>query len=605
MENFIAFIHKINKRFYGLRNSEFGVLKREKALKLITVSCLAYALAAPFLIRAGRFSFEMDNISIEFAALAIVNILVAFIGISTRNLKRYTLKTAKGRERRGRFLQHLTWLEVCGMYAWSILALYFSIVEERAANFYTWMIVAMVIVVVFTLNVYESLMFNAFALVSIIIKMSRHPNAMYNSTQIYNILIFTFILTYLMINKYITLLRDYNQRCRIEETQKEKEMFMVGMTHEMRTPLTAVLGKNQIILNDTTEPNIKELAKEIDSGGKHLLSLINDLLDLSKMESGKMSITPVDYDTYEISYEMAEMIRGEAKNKGLGFKLSVDDNIPSLLHGDDVRIKQVLMNLLSNAIKYTNEGSVTMKMSFDYSNQAEKKGFLKVEVVDTGIGIKEEDLPKLAKAFSRVDEEKNRNVRGTGLGLAITSQLLKLMGSELQVESTYGSGSKFFFSLPQNVVNEEPLTAAKPKDNAETLEKFKIKDASVLVVDDNQVNYSVCKGLMKYYGVMPDYANSGEKCLQMCKDKKYDIIFLDHLMPEMDGIETLKALKENLGENLANTPILALTANESSDSENEYKNYGFTGYLAKPINPVKLQNIFKEIFKDRIEREEQ
>jgi CheY-like chemotaxis protein/anti-sigma regulatory factor (Ser/Thr protein kinase) len=264
--------------------------------------------------------------------------------------------------------------------------------------------------------------------------------------------------------------------------------------------------------------------------------------------------------------------------------------MPAGLYGDDVRIRQIIMNLLSNAIKYTKEGSVSLRMDFNYSDLDKKTGYLNVGVIDTGIGIKKEDIPKLAKAFSRVDEERNRNIKGTGLGLAITSSLLNLMGSKLQIESTYGLGSTFFFSVWQTVTDATPLKEKEFSKEANK-EKFVATTADVLVVDDNKVNFAVCKGLMKYYGFTPDFASGGKECLKMIQEKKYDIIFLDHQMPEMNGIETLEKIKELYPNIYKDTPVVALTANESAHSKSEYLGYGFRDYLSKPIDADRLHNI--------------
>jgi CheY-like chemotaxis protein len=249
------------------------------------------------------------------------------------------------------------------------------------------------------------------------------------------------------------------------------------------------------------------------------------------------------------------------------------------------------MNLVSNAIKYTREGSVTLRMWFDNIDPDDKIGQLHVAVIDTGIGIKEEDLPKLKKAFMRLDSENNRNVEGTGLGLAISSSLLQLMGSELKVDSVYEIGSTFSFTVEQMVTDARSLRKFYKETDDSGIKRFDASLAKVLVVDDNKVNFSVCKGLMKYYGLVPDYAESGEKALKMIKTGDYDLIFIDHLMPEMSGLDVLNHIKEDYPEVYEKTPIVALTANENQDSEEEYKGHGFTDYLGKPIDEQKLHDI--------------
>jgi len=493
-------------------------------------------------------------------------------------------------KRKARFLQHLTWFLVIGIYTWASYAMTISGARSNTVNYILWIVAMISVGTVFTLNPYEIIVSNAYSLTLMLIRLKKEDFEKAGITIIYSLVAFVIIDTILMLNKYFSCVKDYKKSAKMEEMQEDREQFMVNMTHEMRTPLNAVLGKNQIILNDTKELSTRQLSSEINSSGKILLSLINDLLDLSKMQAGKMSIVPNSYSTKTISYELADIMRSEAKAKDIGFKLEIGHALPTVLYGDDVRIRQIIMNLLSNAIKYTNEGSVSLRMDFNYSDNDKKTGYLNVAVIDTGIGIKKEDIPKLTKAFSRVDEEKNRNIKGTGLGLAITSSLLNLMGSKLEIESTYGLGSTFFFSIWQQVTDP---TSLKETELSELVmkEKFVANNANALVVDDNKVNFTVCKGLMKYYGFTPDYASGGRECLSMIQEKKYDIIFLDHQMPEMNGIETLEKIRDLYPNIYKETPIVALTANESAHSKSEYIGYGFRDYLSKPIDADRLHNI--------------
>ena len=588
MRKFFAWIKNTNKDFYECRNSAFAVKKRDRDLFFITTVALVYAIIAILsgFIYFGRFDRGVFEEYISFAAINLVTLLVLLL--IYRLVPRY--KNKENLKLNARFLQHLTWFYVLATYTWSAHAMMISGTRSNTVNYVLWIVTMISVGTVFTLNPYEILVSNIYSLTLLLLKLDANDVANAGVTIIYSVIVFVVIDTFLMVNKYFTYISDYKKGEAVAEMQEERERFMVSFTHEMRTPLNAVLGKNRMILNDTQEVSTRQLASEINSSGKILLSLINDLLDLSKMQAGKMNIVPNAYSASTISYELADIMRSEAKAKDLGFKLEIGNNMPAGLYGDDVRIRQVIMNLLSNAIKYTKEGSVSLRMDFKFSDDEKKSGYLSVGVIDTGIGIKKEDIPKLAKVFSRVDEDKNRNIKGTGLGLAIVSSLLKLMGSKLEVESTYGLGSMFSFTIWQSVTDPTPLKE-KVLEAETNKEKFIATSANVLVVDDNKVNFSVCKGLMKYYGFTPDFAQGGRECLEMILKKDYDIIFLDHQMPEMNGIETLEKIRETYPNIYKKTPIVALTANESAHSKSEYLGYGFRDYLSKPIDADKLHNI--------------
>lgn len=588
MNKLLDKLKSINQDFYECRNSSYSIKKREKDIFFITSFSLVYAVVA---IVSGFIYYGGVNEGVikEYVSFACINLAAILMLLLIYRVVPF-YKSKENLKRNGRFLQHLTWFLVLGIYTWAAKAMILSGERSNMVNYVLWIVVMISVGTVFTLNPYETVVSNVYSLTLMLLMLDKKDLETAGITIIYSIIVFVIIDTLLMIKKYFTFMEDYKKGEKMAEMQEERERFMVSMTHEMRTPLTAVLGKNQIILNDTKELSTRQLSSEINSSGKILLSLINDLLDLSKMQAGKMSIVPNSYSTKTISYELADIMRSEAKAKDLGFKLEIGNNMPAGLYGDDVRIRQIIMNLLSNAIKYTKEGSVSLRMDFNYSDLDKKSGYLNVGVIDTGIGIKKEDIPKLAKAFSRVDEERNRNIKGTGLGLAITSSLLNLMGSKLQIESTYGLGSTFFFSVWQTVTDATPLKEKEFSKEANK-EKFVATTADVLVVDDNKVNFAVCKGLMKYYGFTPDFATGGKECLKMIQEKKYDIIFLDHQMPEMNGIETLEKIKELYPNIYKNTPVVALTANESAHSKSEYLGYGFRDYLSKPIDADRLHNI--------------
>lgn len=583
------------KKEYIEYREEF-IKKQTYVLRRVSLLSLGYSIAAPFLVKI------LDS-EIKYIWEYIPLFIMALLGIGVSSLLIYG-KKINIPENAGKklILGEISYFVCCvGYIGWGNYGIWFNYANGNGVTIFVWLIVYLVITAMFSFMPFMALLLNGAELAIILWELIAFYGDKPDTNALYNIVIMIIMITYIMIDKYIYENYSFKKSKMVKEMQEDRERFLVSMTHEMRTPLNAVLGKNQIIYKDTDDEEIKTLSKEISSSGKHLLSLINDILDLSKMEAGKMNILPVNYNSYNVTYEIANIMRSEANAKGLGFKLEVSENVPKGLFGDDVRIKQVIMNLVSNAIKYTKEGSVTLRVWFSYLNPDEKKGLLNVMVIDTGIGIKAENLPNLTKAFQRVDDDGNRNIQGTGLGLAITANLLKLMGSELKVESQYEIGSTFSFSVWQGVTDEESLR----ESDAEVLESknrmFKAPDANILVVDDNTVNFSVCKGLMKYYSIVPDHADSGNKCLSMIAVKKYDIIFLDHMMPGLSGIETLEIIKKEYPDVYEKTAIVALTANESSDSEAVYKEYGFKGYLSKPLDGSRLHTILEEnIMKSKI-----
>lgn len=364
---------------------------------------------------------------------------------------------------------------------------------------------------------------------------------------------------------------------------RSKTKFLSNMSHEIRTPINTVLGMNEMILRETTDSNIHQYASNVEKAGKMLLSLVNDILDFSKIESGKMEIIPVQYQVSSVLNDIVSMLKPKADEKELLLTMEVNPNIPNLLLGDEVRIRQIATNLLSNAIKYTAEGTVTLIA--DFRKKAENAIVLYLGVKDTGIGIREEDKSKIFSSFQRIDEKKNRNIEGTGLGLSITSQLVELMNGTIEVESVYGEGSLFSVVIPQTVADFKPIgVIGQHIDRDETHQYqtlFTAPKAHILVVDDNAMNLAVAKGLLKQTLVQVDTALSGEECIRMLRRKKYHILLLDHMMPGMDGIETLRHIKEEcIAESM---PVIALTANAVSGARQMYLDCGFQDYLSKPI----------------------
>lgn len=378
-----------------------------------------------------------------------------------------------------------------------------------------------------------------------------------------------------------------------DAANRAKSDFLANMSHEIRTPINTVLGMDEIILREATEISVKGYAENIREAATTLLSLVNDLLDFSKIECGKMEILPVEYEVANLLTEVINMIEIKAVNKNLEFIPVISENIPYLLFGDEIRIKQVIINLLTNAIKYTKEGSVVLKV--DWKEAGDSHIMLIVSVTDTGIGIKEEDINRLFVSFERIEEERNRNIEGNGLGLSITKQLLELMDSSLNVRSEYGVGSTFSFTLKQGIKDRKPIGKFREKYSY-SKEKYKkyrtmfvAPSARILVVDDNAMNLSVVEGLLKSTEIKVDKAADGERALELCRDIKYDVILMDHMMPRMDGIETMKRLKEMSDSPNVDTPVLVLTANAISGVKEMYLKEGFVDYMSKPIQGKRLE----------------
>jgi DegV family protein with EDD domain len=383
------------------------------------------------------------------------------------------------------------------------------------------------------------------------------------------------------------------QKKEIEELNKAENHFFSSMSHEIRTPINTIIGLNEIILRGDIPEDVAENARNIQGASKMLLTLINDILDLSKIKSGKMDIVNVSYETGELFSEIVNMIWIKAKEKGLEFKLNVDSSIPSMLCGDEVRIKQVLINLLNNAVKYTSEGSVTLSIRCERLTLNRVRVWYSVE--DTGQGVKKENIPYIFNAFKRVEEEKNRHIEGTGLGLSIVQQMVELMGGEIKVNSVYTKGSKFVVMLEQDIIDDQELgtftlsSRKKSHRGEQYRQSFEAPDAHILVVDDNEMNLMVVRKLLSETKIQIDTVLSGAECLRMTQNLHYDAILMDHLMPEMDGITCFHALRTQPGGLCQDVPVIALTANAGSGNQLLYRKEGFDGYLAKPVSGALLE----------------
>ncbi len=385
---------------------------------------------------------------------------------------------------------------------------------------------------------------------------------------------------------------------------RAKSEFLASMSHEIRTPINAVLGMNEMILREAKDGDIRDYSMNIQDAGRTLLSLINTILDFSKIEDGKMEISPVIYDLAALINNLVNSISERAKSKELGFRVDIDETLPSRLLGDDVRISQIIMNLLTNAVKYTRVGEVVL--SIKDGGRVNGVILLNVSVKDTGIGIKEEDIDRLGIAFERLDEQRNRNIEGTGLGMSIVNSLLAKMDSQLEIKSVYGKGSTFSFGIYQKIVDDHPIGNYEERMKAggrcgTPVDVPKIKDVSVLVVDDYAMNLKVADNLLKLFGITPVCVQSGRDAIKEMDRNCFNIVFLDHMMPGMDGIETLGELKAR-GLIGRSTKMIALTANAVVGAKETYLAAGFDDYLSKPIEMNELKEILiKYLPKSNIE----
>ncbi|MBP5385102.1 MAG: response regulator, partial [Lachnospiraceae bacterium] len=394
---------------------------------------------------------------------------------------------------------------------------------------------------------------------------------------------------------------------------KAKSDFLARMSHEIRTPVNTILGMDEMILRETKESTVLEYAGDIRSAGRSLLSIINDILDLSKIESGKMEIIPVEYNPARMLRDLANMASIKAKEKELTLDISVSEEIPSVLFGDDGRLRQILTNLLTNAIKYTEHGYVHFSVSpkIQSPEGADDTVILHFEVEDTGMGIRPEDMDTLFGEFERVDSLRNRNIEGTGLGIPITMKMLELMNSELKVKSVYGKGSVFSFDLVQKVVNREPIGDFR-KSAGEAVSEgkadapaFRAPSAKVLLVDDNRVNRKVFCALLKRTMIRVVEAENGQTAISRAASEHFDMIFMDHMMPGMDGVEAMKRIRGISDGPCKDTPIIVLTANAIAGSKEEYLTQGFDGYLSKPIEYKKLEKTIRTFLPaDKIQKPE-
>ncbi|WP_051226755.1 ATP-binding response regulator [Butyrivibrio sp. MC2013] len=391
----------------------------------------------------------------------------------------------------------------------------------------------------------------------------------------------------------------------LERATRIKDNFLISITHEVRTPINTMLGMNELILRKSDNDEVRECAENAVEAGNTLLSLVNDLLDLSKVESGTQEIVNAEYEPASLINDCYNMISDRAASKGLEFTIICEETIPSLLKGDMIRIRQVMINMLTNAVKYTDKGSIIMEVRGREIGEGRVNFIIKVS--DTGIGIREEDLPKVFEKFGRADLPRNRSIEGTGLGMPLSKGLCQAMNGDIEVMSTFGKGSIFIATIPQEVVDPTPLGTFKIGGEHKNIAPmkyhlFNAPKAKILIVDDTKLNLKLIKKLLEPTQVQVTTAESGPKALSLLEEEEYDLIFMDHLMPDMDGIETYKLFKESNSSFNKNTPVIMLTANAMRGMKEEYLAMGFDDYLGKPVIGEKLeQMIIKWLPADLIE----
>lgn len=382
-----------------------------------------------------------------------------------------------------------------------------------------------------------------------------------------------------------------------EDANRAKTNFVSNMSHEIRTPMNSIVGITEILLRSRHSPKEQEYLLNIQSSGRVLLTIINDVLDCSKMEAGKMQLFDEPYDTCSLFHDLRISMENRIGHFGLELIYDIDQDIPCKLKGDMGRIRQVIINLVNNAIKYTEKGSVRFSVHVRQKNT--DKVMLYYEVADTGIGIRKEDQKILFDAFQRVEMDRNRYVEGTGLGLTISQNLVNMMGGVIEVESEYGKGSRFFFTIEQTIIDPTPVSAVNyngQKDNVTEKEAeclFIAPEANILLVDDNELNLVVAKELLKPLRMQIDTAENGLQAVKMVRGSQYDLVLMDHMMPVMDGIEAAKAIRALPEDKYQKLPIIALTANAMVDARKEFLNAGMNGFVAKPIDFARICNQLK------------
>lgn len=398
-----------------------------------------------------------------------------------------------------------------------------------------------------------------------------------------------FLLVMAIIKTGQDLLLSEKKKQQAISAKKAEERFLANMSHEIRTPMNAIVGMTEILLRGDLTREQKEYLENIKSSGNALVSIINDILDVSKIEAGKMELVDDVYDTRQMFSDIEKIIKTRIGDKSVELLLDIDKSVPERLYGDGLRIRQIIINLANNAVKFTETGHI--KITVKAEPAEDKRMAVFVSVADTGQGIKEDDIKSLFGAFQQVDALKNRGKEGTGLGLTISSQLVEMMGGKLEVRSEYGNGSEFFFTIYQQTVSKDMVWKQEAEDD---IMNFTAKKARILLVDDNEVNRKVAMGLLEPLQMQIDTAVNGKDALSKIEQKEYDLVFMDHMMPVMDGIEATRRLRQKEGDYYQKLPIIALTANAMKEAQNLFKEAGMNGFVAKPIVMKQICQVLRE-----------
>ena len=580
----------------------------------LTLSIILYSMVVPFciylcvdnLIRGNMLVAKYALFCAVMTAIAIVNFSICKFG-----------------KKRRRWLMHLAINIQCFVY-W--ITFYFFLYTGGTNGTSIFLFFLAVPVVFYFFNLTYGLYFNmVFFLIMIVYMNTPLRESGYQFPEVYySRLPMMYLVNVIMcgIAQYETVKAKIKQDKALEEARRASEAktdFLANTSHEIRTPINAVLGMNEMILRESAKAEklsdaspavyheafrkIRNYSGNVDSAGNNLLSIINDILDFTKIEEGKMDIVEVEYQLSSVINDVSNMIYFKAKEKNLTFVTEVDETLPDRLYGDVVRVRQVITNLLNNAVKYTDEGSVSLKISGKRAlTDADDKPVIELifAVKDTGIGISEENIGKLFGKFERVDLEKNSTKEGTGLGLAITKMLLDMMGGDVKVESTYGVGSTFTVSIPQQVLSEEPVGNFREKfeksiGSAKTYhESFRAPTAKILIVDDTKMNLIVATEFLRDTQIQIDTAGGGKEAVELALQNKYDVILMDQRMPEMDGEEAFREIKNHKEGPNIETPVICLTADAVVGARERYLSKGFIDYLTKPIDSTYLEMMLKK-----------
>lgn len=488
-----------------------------------------------------------------------------------------------------RILEACTYTILTVLPFWAVFAVYFNIIPNVSANLLIWATT----IIGFCGGFITAPLYSLIVIASNLAFLFIRCGGLFHSEEYINTSLMAVICIWISISRFSVTYENFRR-------ELEKQSYLARITHEIRTPINTVIGTNELIQRENPDEKIYNYSKDISNSCEMLKSLVNDILDLSKLESGKMKIVEDEYSLSKMLAEIDSMIRYRATSCGLNFVTLINDELPDTLYGDEIRIKQIIMNLLTNAVKYTDHGTVGLVVEGAVSQDTVTMIF---RITDTGVGISEEDIEKLQQGFYRIESKRNHRIEGTGLGLNIVAILLDAMGGKLKVNSEVNVGSEFIATLPQKITDHTSIKALreaqKKSSSGASAGRSKYKPsfeapyAKILVVDDNEINLKLFCKLLEYTKVQATPASSGEEMLELVQNEHFDIIFLDHMMPGMDGCETLSRMSKT-SHLCDGTPIIALTANERSDGAEYYKSFGFTDYLSKPVDVIKLETMVKD-----------